>query len=207
MMWAEPVGWAGTLFVSPSGTHLSPFATWESAATNIQAAVGAAAGGDTVLVTNGTYVLSTQISIPTGITVASVNGAAFTTVDGTGSTRCFSLRHTNAMIDGFTITGGAASRGGGVRCDRGGTVQNCIIYFNTHYYYGPSNHSGLGSYAFTCTTPLVAGVGNFDADLINEVWVSVSGYENLPGTGAEIAYTNPVPQATESYRVKVRLAG
>jgi parallel beta-helix repeat protein len=44
------------------------------------------------------------------------------------------------------------------------------------------------------------------ADLINEVWASVSGYANLPGTGAEIAYTNPVPHATELYRVQVRLA-
>jgi hypothetical protein len=120
----------GTLYVSPNGSHVSPFATWQTASITIQDALDVASDGDTVLVTNGTYVLSTQISITTGITVASVNGAEFTTVDGDGSTRCVMLSNSSAVVDGFTITGGAATDGGGVSI-LDGTAQNCTITDNS----------------------------------------------------------------------------
>ena len=47
---------ADTLCVSPgSATPVPPFANWATAATDIQQAVSAAAAGDEIMVTNGTY--------------------------------------------------------------------------------------------------------------------------------------------------------
>ena len=42
-----------TLYVSPTGSNVYPFADWATAATNIQDAVDAAVDGDTVMVGDG----------------------------------------------------------------------------------------------------------------------------------------------------------
>ena len=114
-----------------NASPVSPFTNgWASAATDIQMAVSVATNSDTVLVTNGTYTLTNQISISKGITVKSVNGREVTIVDGnypTVATRCFSITHSNAVVDGFKIyNGGVANYGGGVYMTSG-TVQNCTI--------------------------------------------------------------------------------
>ena len=56
-----------THFVSPSGTHDFPFDTWDKAATNIQAAIIVSDDGDTVLVTNGHYAVTSELLITNGI--------------------------------------------------------------------------------------------------------------------------------------------
>jgi len=121
-----------THYVSPSGNHTAPFTTWATAARNIQAAVDAATAGHTVLVTNGTYMLASNISITKGIAVQSVNGAAVTVIDGNGATRCISMNHTDAVLDGFTVQGGynPGGFGGGVNIVSGGTVRNCFLQDN-----------------------------------------------------------------------------
>ena len=52
---------AATNYVSLSGSHVSPFTSWATAATNIQDAVDAATTNDVVMVTNGTYLISAEI--------------------------------------------------------------------------------------------------------------------------------------------------
>ncbi|HKL22096.1 MAG TPA: hypothetical protein VJ904_09835, partial [Tichowtungia sp.] len=52
-----------------SANPVSPYATWETAATNIQDAVDASAGGDIVYVTNGTYLVSSEITVTNSITI------------------------------------------------------------------------------------------------------------------------------------------
>ena len=124
---------AATLYVAPSGSNSPPYATWSSAASNIQHAIDAAVDGDTILVSNGTYVLSTQIVVTNGIYLSSVNGPALTVVDGNRSNRCILISHGNAVIAGFTITRGAAGGsfgGGGVYIAGAGTVSNCAISDN-----------------------------------------------------------------------------
>ena len=128
---------AETLYVSKTGGHVSPFVLLGNAATNIQAAVDVASAGDTVLVNDGTYYPGNQISVTKNIAVKSINGAENTIVDGNKTNRCFYLNSANPTIDGFTITNGFAYgdlpdyNGGGVYCDKGGTVQNCTISGNS----------------------------------------------------------------------------
>jgi hypothetical protein len=115
-------------FVAVAGSPRTPFSCWAEAATNIADAVAVADAGTSVLVSNGTYRLSAEISVTNGITVRGVNGPATVIVDGTGAVRGFNLLHTNAVIEGLTITNGAASIGGGVLFSvAGGTVRNCMV--------------------------------------------------------------------------------
>ena len=138
------VGLGSTRFVSPSGTHDFPYDTWEKAATNIQAAIIASDNGDTVLVTNGHYAVTSELLITNGVLLQSVNGAPFTVIDGQAATRCIRLAHSNAVVDGFTVTNGNADGedGGGVLCETGGTLRHCYFANNAAY-------NGAGVYGGT----------------------------------------------------------
>ncbi len=106
-------------YVSTNGTSVWPYTNRVSAATNIQDAIDAAAAGNTVLVSNGTYTSASQIIVHKEITVRSVNGAGVTIVDGENAHRCFDLGNTACTISGFTVTRGKAwgnGNGGGIRC-------------------------------------------------------------------------------------------
>ncbi len=119
-------------YVSLSGSNTAPYTSLATAANDIQTAIGASTAGDVILVDDGTYVLTTYISITSGITVKSINGAAAVTIDGNNATKCFEINNASAVLDGFTIINGynPASFGGGVNIKNGGTVQNCIITDN-----------------------------------------------------------------------------
>jgi hypothetical protein len=116
-----------THYVSLTASHTAPYTSWATAATNVQSAVNVAADGDTVLVTNGTYRLSTHVVIPKAINVRSVNGAGLTILDGQNSTRCLYGSNSLAVIDGFTIRNGRVGDDGGGIYLLGGVVQNCIV--------------------------------------------------------------------------------
>lgn len=133
-----------TRFVSPSGSHESPYDTWEKAATNLQEAISVADDGDTVLVTNGLYAVTSELLITNRVLLQSVNGASVTVIDGQTETRCIRLAHSNAVVDGFTVTHGNASdeNGGGVLCVTGGTLQHCRFVNNAAY-------NGAGVYGGT----------------------------------------------------------
>src|ERR1039457_851540 len=78
---------AATLYVSLANTSPTPpYTNWMTAAANIQQAVGAAAAGDVIVVTNGLYAGGVSVSKP--LTLLSVNGPQFTAIDGAGAVRC-----------------------------------------------------------------------------------------------------------------------
>src|SRR6266850_3806284 len=110
---------AATLYVSPTGSQVAPYANWSSAARVIQDAVDAAANGDEVVVTDGTYLTGgrtvvvvdtnlfttnfffNRVVVDKQLTLRSVNGPTFTVIDGQKSGRCVSLA-SSAMLSGFT---------------------------------------------------------------------------------------------------------
>jgi len=129
-------------------------ASWRTAKKTIQAAVDRAANYDTVLVTNGVYnsgakkapnfALNNRVVINKAITVRSVNGAANTFIEGSGTAsfgttsaiRCVFIAQ-SATLDGFTLRQGATfslsqtnafseTTGGGIY-GAGCQIRNCIV--------------------------------------------------------------------------------
>ena len=157
-------GAAGDVYyVSLNGTHTYPYEDWETAATNIQSAVDAAAMrlsiGATVLVTNGTYFISSRIVVTNSVNVQSVNGAAVTHVNANRSDGCF-LISDGTTLDGFTITNGYAwtgvsgsleADGAGVYCDGGGIVKNCAITGNEAHGFGGGIRCLSGGIVMNCS--------------------------------------------------------
>ena len=130
----------------------APFATWKTAASNIQDAVDAATTvGALVLVTNGVYdtggrvaggqALTNRVVIDKPLVVRSVNGPMVTIIQGQGpmgsaAVRCAYVAD-GALLVGFTLTNGftqtnSYGSGGGLYCDStGGIVSNCILTGNS----------------------------------------------------------------------------
>ena len=164
---------AATLYVSlDSPNPTPPFATWATAATNIQDAVDAARNGDTVLVTNGVYavgardvlVLDTNLQPPqlvsgglsrvvvtNSIRLESVNGPVLTRIDG--GKMLNEAGHitngvrcvclgTDAVLTGFTLTNGVAWDGGGVWAESPSAVISNCTLTSNSAQHGGGAHGG-----------------------------------------------------------------
>ena len=151
LLFLTSASFAATRYVSLSGSHTLPFISWETAATNIQEAIDASEGGDTILVTNGVYntggkvvrgALTNRVAVDKPITVQSVNGPEETSIVGKGpggddAVRCVYVG-SNATLIGFTLTNGHTRDvfGGGDECGGGGWLEvsavasNCIFSGN-----------------------------------------------------------------------------
>ena len=114
----------------------------------IQAAVDAASDGDEVLVHPGTY---TNASTGKDIWIHSVDGPETTIINGTGSD-VFSCSGPTT-IEGFTITGGSSSQGGGFFISIGGspTIINCIIRNNHATKGGGLYAQNAGAHLIDCS--------------------------------------------------------
>lgn len=130
LFWATTaITQAADLYVSPLGDHTPPFANWDQAAANIQAAVDAAAEGDTIYLADHTYKLKETITVDKAITIKGFNGSDRCVVDGRNDIRCFDI--SDASLVDLTIQHGFIQ--GGFLGDRerryGGGVygRNCVI--------------------------------------------------------------------------------
>jgi PKD repeat protein len=145
---------AGAMYVATDGSHEAPFATWETAATNIQDAVDLAPFGGTVWVGDGAYgvggrpasgrALTNRVCVSSPVAVRSLNGPSAVTINGAwqsveapcgpAAVRGVYLGHPEARLFGVTVSGGASSNGGG-ETDGGGVysryaasvVSNCVV--------------------------------------------------------------------------------
>lgn len=140
---------AATYYVSPSGSDTSP-GTLSAPKATIQAAVNVAAGGDTVIVEDGTYSGTGNRDIDFGgknLTVQSQNGPATTIIDcgglpsndGSSDHRGFYFHsgESSAAVAGLTIENGYVNlaSGGGIKISNGSaaTLTNCTLTGNTAY--------------------------------------------------------------------------
>jgi len=137
---------AATNYVVPVGTigadPIANYTNWAHAATNIQDAVNAADVNNTILVSNGTYILTNQILVAKVLTIQSYNNGhtdwTNTIINGnypTTTNRCFQFASGGgATLDGFTITNGNSETGygGGVYLNGvvGTIIKNCRITGN-----------------------------------------------------------------------------
>ncbi|HWX15018.1 MAG TPA: choice-of-anchor Q domain-containing protein [Chthoniobacterales bacterium] len=140
------LGWATSSFASifyvrPTGSDANSGTSWPSAKKTIQAAINAASAGDTVIVNDGTYTLTSPITISSAIVLSSVNGASATVLDGQQSVRCVSITDPGAIVNGFTVQNGRARTGGGIYCING-TIENCTVLNNIAT--GNDSGDGLG---------------------------------------------------------------
>ena len=138
---------ATTIYVDANNLNPKwPYSSWGSAATSIQEAVDVATDGDSVFVTNGNYILTSEISVTKSIRIETVNGPSETILNGNGVCRGFNLGSNECVVSGFTVTNcnagtsSAANNGGGFLCsDNTPIITNCVITANV-------GHDGGGTF-------------------------------------------------------------
>ena len=142
-----------THYVSHWGSHMAPFSTWATAATNLTAALDAAPNGATIWVSNGVYRsggaaaggLLARARLTRPVRLRSVNGWRQTVIEGAahspetplGASAVRGVYMTNGVLDGFTIRRGhtaavgadSAIAGGGLYAG-GGTQRNIRVAGN-----------------------------------------------------------------------------
>jgi len=151
----NPTNFTAIRYVSPGGSNQPPYASWDTAAHTIQAAVDVSAPGELVLVAAGTYdtgsrptpggTLPARLVVTSAVTVASQSGPALTTIEGQGPIGAGAIRGVylvaGAELIGFTVeqghtrayAGGLPAQdvsGAGVFCSHGGTVRHCVVRRN-----------------------------------------------------------------------------
>jgi PKD repeat protein len=179
-------------YVAPENlTPVAPFASWATAATNIQQAVdGASLPGALVLVSNGIYAtggrivsgnITNRLAVTNPVKILSVNGPAVTLIQGNPTNgdqavRCAWLG-ADTMLAGFTLTLGASrdagdgdldQSGAGIWCETpGATISNCIVTACRATYLGGGV---LGGTLINCTlssNSASAGGGAFASSFDN----------------------------------------
>ncbi|MDD5135432.1 MAG: right-handed parallel beta-helix repeat-containing protein, partial [Phycisphaerae bacterium] len=113
----NPLTWSNpdVIYVDQNATGSNNGSCWLDAYTTIAAAVNAASAGDEIWVAEGTYTLTSQITVSNAISIyGGFNGteitrsqrdfrANLTIINGNDTVRCFSVTN-NATIDGFVIS-------------------------------------------------------------------------------------------------------
>lgn len=128
--------------IATNGPGIYPYTNWATASSNFAAVLPLLTWNDTATVSNGSYYQSAlpfngnftpglPLNVSTAATISSVNGAEATIVARHASLTngLFNLSHSNAVLQGFTITNGLlpSGQGAGVYLTGGATLKNCIV--------------------------------------------------------------------------------
>ena len=137
-------------YVSDSGNDLNTGTSWDAPFKTIQKGIDAASALGTVSVSNGTYVLTSQLLIGKGCTVMGLGGRSNTIINANASGRILTIDNASAVVDGFTLKNGksaTAINGTGVNMT-GGTLRNCTISSctNNTQTYSATPIQGVGIY-------------------------------------------------------------
>jgi hypothetical protein len=201
-----PLGVASTVMVQvteqsvhfvnlASPSPAAPYSTMQTAAANIQDAIGASdVAGRLVLVAAGTYdtggvvvegTMTNRVALLNGVTVRSLDGPAATIIRGApapggglgdGAVRCAYVG-VGCVLEGFTLTNGHtrtaghSSReqgGGGAWCDGTAVVSRCLFTGNRAFNDGGGANGGnFFACTFAANTAQDEGGGVDDAVLHN----------------------------------------
>jgi hypothetical protein len=164
-------------YVDLNSTNATPpYTSWATAATNIQDAVDAAVAGDEVVVADGNYGAGgrdgNRVLVRKPLTLRSVNGPQFTSIDGGISVRCLYLTN-GAAVSGFSLINGFVNAppptggGGGVFCaSPTASVSNCVLHGNravyanrTGYIFGTGGGASGGT-LYNCTLDYNSAAGS-----------------------------------------------
>lgn len=118
-----------TMFVRAASTTAAyPYMTWETAASNLATAVGIAATGSRIIVSNGTYTAAASFNVPFGAVVEGLTGNPDDVVINMDGRYNYVMNDPDAVLSSVKIVSGSAALGGGVRIGHlGGTLTNCIV--------------------------------------------------------------------------------
>ena len=196
-----------TLYVSSSGSDTPPYDTWAKAAHTLQAALAVTQDGDRLQVDDGTYtgnmgtreLAENVVIITNSIHVQSVHGPSQTIIQGAMGKRCVFIEGPNAILDGFTLTGGVITnidgypKGGGLYAADYATITNCVSK-NNQAAYGGGGYvlvSYVFNSTFTSNSGLSGGGGLYvwenNADFGGHIRACQITCNTNSGTGAGIA--------------------
>ncbi len=120
-------------YVATNGPHIPPYDDWSKAATNIQDVVALARNDDRINISNGTFVVTSELTVAYAMTIRGEYGPEQTVLTGAYpdyTNRCFDLNHGGAWLDGLTISNFYnAGHGGGLQL-RNGNMTNCHVTHN-----------------------------------------------------------------------------
>jgi len=131
---------ATTRYVWSGGNQTPPYTNWAMAARLPHLAANLSQDDDTVLITNGTYLITSSVNVTNAVTVRSVNGRDTVTLNANAGRRVVYMTHAGGIVDGLTMTNGYNGGGGGAGVYMtGGLVRNSRILKNN----SPSGGGGI----------------------------------------------------------------
>ena len=183
----------GTVTIPLSGIGVSVDGTIQvpSVIADIQDAIDFASSGDSIIVSAGTYTGTINLNGKDVILVAP-EGPSSTILDGNGVGPVVTIANDEtaaAILDGFTITGGSASNGGGlyIFSESSPTLKNLVITGNT------ASSNGGGAYIYQYCTPtltntkIINNSANYGGGVCQS-WYSDVTFENVEISGNTATY-------------------